>query len=450
MSADLLLSPILLAIFYGTLRIFTRKKWVNWIEVLSIGFLTAYVLYSQHFTTFVVGGWSSAIGVELKYDSNSFWFILSLLVVWGSVKIRFEKWDQVMESLADYLFATLYALFISNDLFNIYVTIELASVVSFLMIGHGDKPSRIWAALKYMFLSSIAFGFYLFGTVLIYYENGVISIGALQNEKLSAFALTFIVVALLVKSGIFGLSAWMIDVYSMADTPVSMLLSGTTVNAGLFAIVRIYPLLPEKLKEFVMGVGIFSACAGAIYAIFDDKVKRTLAFSTTSQMGVAVSLLSLSPTATSLYAFAHSNAKALLFSKNGRISTLIGSLSLIGLPPLAGYFAKVYFEKSFPLLSSFLLFLTSIYVVKLFKNLKWRFSPFELLLESALFSFIFFKPFGNAFSVSKVLVIASVGILVGIFFEKKISLPHLKDVFGLEEGIAYQLWALVVMLIVII
>ena len=448
MSTDLVLSPILLAVFFGTLRIFTRKRWMTWIEILSLSILTAYILYSQVFTTFVVGGWSSAIGVEARYDSASFWFILSLLTVWVSVKARFEKWDNVIDSLMDYLFASLYALFISNDLFNIYVTIELTSLVSFLMVGYGKKPARIWAALKYMFLSSIALAFYLFGTILLYSETGVLSIGALQNEKLSAFALMFVVMALLVKSGILGLSAWLIDVYSMSETPVSMLLSGAAVNAGLFGMVRIYPLLPQRLKEFVVIVGLFSAFVGGIYAFFEKRPKRVLAFSSTSQMGIAVALLSLSPVASALYAFAHSNAKALLFSRNGKFSTMIGALSLIGIPPLAGYFAKMNFEEAFPTLSLLAVFLTSMYLVKLFKGLKWKFSPFEFLLEGALLSLCFFMPFGGA-SIFKILIAATGGATVGFLIWKKVALPPLKDVFGLEEGIAYQLWALVIMSFVI-
>ena len=448
MSTDLVLSPILLAVFFGTLRIFTRKRWMTWIEILSLSILTAYILYSQVFTTFVVGGWSSAIGVEARYDSASFWFIFSLLTVWVSVKARFEKWDNVMDSLMDYLFASLYALFISNDLFNIYVTIELTSLISFLMVGYGKKPARIWAALKYMFLSSIALAFYLFGTILLYSETGVLSIGALQNEKLSAFALMFVVMALLVKSGILGLSAWLIDVYSMSETPVSMLLSGAAVNAGLFGMVRIYPLLPQRLKEFVVIVGLFSAFVGGIYAFFEKRPKRVLAFSSTSQMGIAVALLSLSPLASALYAFAHSNAKALLFSRNGKFSTMIGALSLIGIPPLAGYFAKMNFEEAFPTLSLLAVFLTSMYLVKLFKGLKWKFSPFEFLLEGALLSLCFFMPFGGA-SIFKILIAASGGATAGFLIGKKAALPPLKDVFGLEEGIAYQLWVLVIMAFVI-
>ena len=447
MSIDLVLSPILIAVILGTLRIFVKKRWMNLVELLFITIATIFVLVYQRPMTFVVGGWSSAIGVEIKYDATSFWFVLSLLIVWASVKIRFEKWESIVESLVDYLFASLFALFISNDLFNIYVTIELTSLISFLLVGHGKKPSRIWAALKYMFLSSIALNLYLFGTIVVYSSVGVLSIGALETEKVPAFGLIFILSALLVKSGTFGLSAWLIDAHSKSETPVSMILSGIVVNAGLFGVIRIYPLLSNQLKAFALAVGVISALGGAVYAISEKKVKRVLAFSTISQMGIALMALSISPLASAIYAFSHSNAKALLFSRNGKFSATIGAFSLIGFFPLAGYYAKVSFGENFPYLSMLMVFLTSVYIVKVFeKDLKWRISAFEIPLEFALISLAFFTPPGNIHHMLEIYALAAVGIFLG----RKVSLSSLGDPFGLEEGIAYQLAFLSVMAVAVV
>ncbi len=447
MNTDLVLSPILIAVILGTLRIFVKKRWMNLVELLFITIATIFVLVYQRPTTFVVGGWSSAIGIEIKYDTVSFWFVLSLLIVWASVKVRFEKWESIVESLVDYLFASLFALFISNDLFNIYVTIELTSLISFLLAGHGKNPSRIWAALKYMFLSSIALNLYLFGVIIVYSNVGVLSIGALRTEKVPEFGLIFILSALMVKSGAFGLSAWVIDVYSKSETSVSMILSGAVVNAGLFGVIRIYPLLSHRLKVFVLAIGVISAFGGAAYAISEKKVKKVLAFSTFSQMGIAFMALSISPLASAIYAFSHSNAKALLFSRNDKISATIGALSLIGIFPLAGYYAKVPLGENFPYFSMLMVFLTSVYIVKVLeKDLKWKISAFEIPLEFALISLAFFMPLGNINHMLEIYALAAIGMFLG----KKISFPSLGDPFGLEEGIAYQLAFLSVMAVAVV
>ncbi len=436
MSNDLVLFPILIAVTLGTLRLFIKKRWMNWIELLSIISFTLCVLVFQRSTTFVVGGWSSAIGVELRYDSISFWFILSLLLVWTSVKMRFERWNYSIESMMDYLFASMYALFISNDLFNIYVTIELTSLIAFLLVGYGKKPSRVWAALKYMFLSAVTLNIYLFGTLLIYYGTGVLALGALKSMNVPKLGLAFILTALLVKSGILWMSAWLVDAYSKSETAVSMILSGVVTNAGMFGIIRIYGILPYDLKTLVFVVGIISTFAGAVYAFGEKKAKRILAFSTTSQMGVSLVALSISPIAAAIYAFFHSSTKALLFSRNGKISTIIGGLSLAGLPPLAGYFAKIIIGKSFPIISVLITFVTSVYVVKLFTpDLKWKLSPFEIPLEFAILFFVFIIPFGGIMYTLEISVAVAIGMVVG----RKVSFPSLGDPFGLEEGIAYQM-----------
>ncbi len=433
---NMLLLPILIAVILGTLRLFTKNRWMNWIELLSMAFFTVIVLFFQRPAIFVVGGWSSAIGVEVKYDSISFWFIFSLLIVWSSVKMRFEKWEPSIESMLDYLFASMYALFISNDLFNIYVTIELTSLISFLLVGHGKKPSRVWAALKYMLLSAVALNTYLFGTLIVYYGTGVLALGALKLEKIPEFGLALILTALLVKSGILGLSAWIVDAYSKSETPVSMVLSGIVVNAGIFAIIRIYDILPSNLKTLVLVIGIISTFGGAIYAFGEKNFKRILAFSTTSQMGISLIVLGVSPIAAAIYAFFHSNTKALLFSKNGKISTTIGALSLAGMPPLAGYFAKIAIGESHPMVSILITFVTSVYVANLFgPDLKWKFSPFEIPLEFAILSLMFLIPFGGVMYTTEILATIAIGILVG----KRISFPNFGDPFELEEGLAYQM-----------
>ncbi len=443
MNADLVLFPILIAVFLGTGRVFVRKRWMNVVEIIGVLLSTVPLFVYHPFGVFIVGGWSSALGVEVKYTPISMWFILSLLVVWMAFKMRCERWDSVMESLADYLFAALFALFISNDLFNIYVTMELSSLISFLMVGYGERPSRIWAALKYIFLSSVALSLYLIGMILIYSHVGVLSVDALKGENVPNFAISFVVVALLVKGGTFALSSWMLDVYSKSKRAVAMLLSGTSVNMGLYAMITLLPIMSGELRSYVVYFGILSAIGGALYAWGEQKTEKILAFSTSSQMGISFALLGISPIYAALYAFAHSLSKSLLFSRGGKITTYIATASLIGIPPLAGYFAKIEFMKDFMLFSLLILFLTSAYSVKLLKGVSGKMNFSEIPLLIFLFFPLFFIPFGGLLTLLEILAVACIGLLFGNF----LRFPKLKDVFTLEGGIAYQIWALAVALI---
>lgn len=438
MRTDLLLLPVLTAVFIGTARMIFKKDGMKWIDMVAVVLPTAFVLIelARNTVVFTVGGWSSAIGVEVKYDQISFWFILSLAVVWSSVKLRFETGEFTTSALLDYLFAALYAVFISNDLFNLYVTIELVSLISFLLVGHGHKPARIWAALKYMLLSALALNIYLIGLAVVYSSTGALAVGVLVFDKIPEFGLVFILAGLLVKSGTLGLSAWLVDAHSKAETPVSMILSGAVVNAGLFGIIRIFPILPENLKQLVLAVGMISAFGGAVYAAAAPSVKRTLAFSTLSQMGIALSMITILPLASAVFAFSHSVSKALLFSRNGKISAAVGALSIVGIPPLAGYFAKNLLVSSMPVPAFLLTMMTAMYISKVFeKGLGWKLSPFEVILEIAAFSFMIFLPVYNLWYILEISLSAGIGFLAG----RKIKIPELGDPFGIEEGIMYQM-----------
>ncbi len=438
MSADLILLPVLTSIFAGTARVIFKRFWANWIDITAVILPVVLVLALQAQKTFVfaVGGWSPLRGVEVKYDPISFWFILSLAIVWGSVRIRSDIQDSTTEALTDYLFAALYGVFISNDLFNLYVTIELASLISFLLVGHGNKSARVWAALKYMLLSALGLNIYLIGLAIVYSATGALAVGVLVFDKVPEFGLVFILAGLLVKSGTLGLSAWLVDAHSKAETPVSMILSGAVVNAGLFGIIRIFPLLPEQLRELVFIVGMISAFGGAVYAFASSAVKRTLAFSTLSQMGIALSMIAILPLASAIFAFSHSIAKALLFSRNGKISAIVGILSIVGIPPLAGYFAKNLLVSSMPVPAFLLTMMTTMYISKVFeKGLGWKLSPFEVILEIAAFSFMIFLPVYNLWYILEISLSAGIGFLAG----RKIKIPELGDPFGIEEGIMYQM-----------
>ncbi len=443
MKVNFVLLPLLVSVFLGTLRIFLKKRWMNVLEITLVILTLVPLFMFKPFGTFTVGPWSSAVGVEIRYSPTSFWFILSLVVVWVSFKARFVNWDSTMESLADYLFSAMYALFISNDIFNVYVTMELASLVSFLMVGYGKKAQRIWAALKYIFLSVVALSLYLVGVALIYSQDGVLSLSALKGEKIPVFALAFVVIALLVKGGTFALSSWMVDVYYQSKEAVSALLSGTSVNMGLYAMILFFPLLNWNLKEFIVAFGIFSAIVGSIYALGEKKRGKVLAFSTSSQMGIAFAFLGISPTACAMYAFAHSISKSLLFSSKEKISTFLAVASLVGLFPLAGYFAKIGFMKEFPFLSVLIVFLTSAYAMKLLNISPWKPMFYEGPLIAFLFFPLFFMPFGNYITILEISAVALSGFIFGTFF----SFPTLKDVFSLENGMIYEVWALAGLLI---
>lgn len=294
-------------------------------------------------------------GVSLAIDSLSGYFILTnalvttavILYCWQTGKTAFFYTQLVI------LHGSVNSVFICADFISLYVALEVISIAVFLIIAYPRTDRSIWVALRYLFISNTAMLFYTIGAVLVYQANHSFAFAGLSKAPTEAIALIF--VGLLTKGGIFISGLWLPLTHSESDTPVSALLSGSVIKAGVFPMVRC-ALMVEEIKPIVAIFGVGTALLGVSYAIFEQDTKRMLAWSTISQLGFVM----VSPATAGFYALTHGVAKASLFSIAGnlpsrnfrelqqtRIATpvwialSIAALSVSGFPLLAGFGAKV-------------------------------------------------------------------------------------------------------------
>lgn len=293
-------------------------------------------------------------GITLLLDPTAAWFVLlnavvSLGVAWHE---RYRSRHHYFFILLVLLHACVNACFISTDLFNLYVVIELTTIVGFLLISQGMTTKHLWNALRYIFLSNVGMLFYLLGVLLVYQVSGNFSYDGIQEAPPTARAL--IVVGLLVKGGVFIPGLWLPQAHSEADAAVSSLLSGVVVTIGLLPLLRLESISPD-MEQILRTVGFGGMFTGLALAFFQQDIKRLLACSTISQVGFVL----ISPTAGAMYAFAHGVAKAVLFLCAGNLPERnlirlkdakidwsislpmrIAALSIAGCPLLIGYVAK--------------------------------------------------------------------------------------------------------------
>ena len=196
------------------------------------------------------------------------------------------------------------------------------------------------------------------GAVLVYKANNSFAYQGLLNSPPEAIALIFL--GLLAKGGVFVSGLWLPLTHSESETPVSAMLSGVVVKAGVFPLVRCALLLSE-IEPIVRLFGVATALLGVSYAMFERDTKRTLAFSTVSQLGFVLA----APAVGGFYAFTHGLAKSSLFLIAGNLprrnfqeleargielkiwlALTIASLSISGFPLLAGFGAKVSTSKN--------------------------------------------------------------------------------------------------------
>ena len=310
-----------------------------------------WMLYSGQVFDFRLLG---PFGVSLLADSAAAWFVLANAAVslGALLYLRRKSYPPFFHSLLVMLHGGLNACFLSYDLFNLYVVIELTTIIAFLLVIHPMQDRHLWNGLRYLFISNVGMLFYLIGAVMVYEATGSFAVDRLTHAHPAAAAL--IMAGLMVKGGVFIPGLWLPMAHGEADTPVSAVLSGVVVKIGVLPLLR-FAALSDGLDLTVRLLGVGSALMGIGFALFQKDVKRLLACSTLSQIGFILA----APPVGAFYAFAHGAAKSSLFLgvsgfptrdltklKNAPIqwqvwtAMMIAVFSVCGIPLLAGFSAK--------------------------------------------------------------------------------------------------------------
>lgn len=294
-------------------------------------------------------------GVTLLLDSLSGYFILTnalvtmavVLYCWSSDKTAFFYAQLII------LHGSVNAAFACTDFISLYVALEVSGIAASLLIAYPRTDRSIWVALRYLFVSNTAMLFYLVGAVLVYQSSHTFSFVGLRQAPPEALALIFM--GLLVKGGVFVSGLWLPLTHSESETPVSAMLSGAVVKAGVYPLVRA-ALEVEELDPLIRSFGVGTALLGVAYAVFEKDTKRMLAFHTVSQLGFILA----APEVGGFYALTHGLVKSALFLIAGSLPSrslkdlqhqpidariwlalAVASFSISGFPLLSGFGAKV-------------------------------------------------------------------------------------------------------------
>jgi len=228
---------------------------------------------------------------------------------------------------------------IANSLLLLFVSWELVGLASYLLIGFWiERPSAAAAAKKAFITTRIGdLGFFL-GVLWLYHDSGTLLFydqgrGCLEDAGILAISASATFVALLIfcgavgKSGQFPLHVWLPDAME-GPTPVSALIhAATMVAAGVFLVARVYPLFSlgavngvTPSLTVVVSVGVVTALMASLIALAQFDIKRILAYSTVSQLGLMMVSLGVGGVAAGImHLIAHGFFKALLFLGAGSV-----------------------------------------------------------------------------------------------------------------------------------
>jgi len=334
-----------------------------------------------------IGGFAAPLGIVFYADQLALLFALAVqvftLLFWPGLGAlgAAAKADAATErqraprrdALALLLASAATGLALSGDLFNIFVFYELAAVASFgLVCADGSGRARI-ATLRYLFISAFGSVLALVGIAILYLQTGTLNLAQLAQVApetlqgpigLASFAL--LLIGFGVKAELFPLNAWVPEVYATASARVSALLAGLVSKLAILVIVRLLILVfqqPEA-SQLLLVLGVLGVLTGEFSAWRAQDFPRLLAFSSIGQLGLVAIAFSIDGTtgilAGTAVALHHLIIKSALFGLANRWSGgldaltaaargapraaglfVLFALSLIGVPPLWGFWIKL-------------------------------------------------------------------------------------------------------------
>ncbi len=427
-------------------------------------------LLEQGAQRYTLGGWGAPLGIDLYADGLSLLMLAVAAVVGLGISIYSSGYFEPRQSavfwpLWLFLWTALNALFLSADIFNLYVTLELMGLAAVSLVALAGGADALTSAMRYLLVSLLGSLFYLLGVALLYHSLGSVDIAILAQRMEPSpavwTAMGLMSAGLLLKTALFPLHFWLPPAHASAPAPVSAMLSALVVKASFYILLRlwleIFPLTDSALGQLFGLLGATAVIWGGLQALRQTRLKMLIAYSTVAQIGylfLAFPLGTVTAWKGALYLLlSHALAKAAMFMAAGNILHFSGhdriadldrvaqrlpltltafalaGVSIMGLPPSGGFIGK------WMLLDAAL------------RTGQWWWVVI-LILGGLLAAAYVFKVIGYAFTQAKVLretrkvpitmewaalVLALAAILLGLFALWPLALMDMGLPFGEEN-----------------
>lgn len=373
-----------------------RAPWWALATMVATSFAAAMLVFrvaSEGPFSYVPGGWTAPYGIELRFDE--FGALIAVVCLLGLLATLFSvRYVPSLSTMPAERRPYYYALLLLNlggmigftitgDLFNLYVFMEILSLSGYALVAVSGERTAEMAGFKYLVMGAVSSLSVLLSIGILYALTGSLNMADIASRLTGSprapvvLAFAGMTLGFMVKSAIFPLHVWLPDAHAMAPSPVSAVLSGLVVKAGIVGMLRVYQMAYTSdvlemsgLNTTLMWLGAISIVMGAFFAVFQDDIKMMLAYSTISNIGYIVMGLGLASTygviGASVHVFNHAlikatlflGAGALIFSTGRRTLTdlagvgrtmpvtaaamSIGAISIVGIPPTAGFLCKWY------------------------------------------------------------------------------------------------------------
>jgi multicomponent Na+:H+ antiporter subunit D len=382
------------------LCIFLKGRVFSWAFALLISLTCLWISWTmlqqvlvEGRISYEMGGWAPPIGIEYAVDKVNA-FVLLIVSMISVVALPYAKVAAQREVPVDkhHLFYTAWLLCltgmlgitITGDAFNIFVFLEISSLSTYVLIASGRDPRALTASFNYLVLGTLGATFILIGVGLLYIATGTLNIADL-SERIPAIAeqrpvlaaAGFLTVGIALKCGLFPAHFWLPNGYAFSPSPVVVFLSATATKVSVYVLLRFQftvfgdvTLGDFSFANLLLPFAVAAFIVGSTAAIFQQDIKRMLAWSSVAQIGYMITGIGLGSvegvTAGIVHLFNHALMKSALFMAVGAIflraggvrlvrfegmgrrmpltmfAFVLAGLSLIGVPLTVGFVSKWY------------------------------------------------------------------------------------------------------------
>ncbi|MGM0564053.1 MAG: Na+/H+ antiporter subunit D [Pseudomonadota bacterium] len=392
MTLELVL-PILIPLLAGALslalwRSLRAQQWLAVLATLALTVVGAALMVAvaeEGYVVTVAGGWPAPYGIVLVADLLSAAMVLITgLIGLGIAVYSLASMPEGHQRFGYYplmhiLLAGVCGAFLTGDVFNLFVWFEVMLLASFALLTLGGERAQMEGAIKYVTINLFSSALFLSAVGLLYSTMGTLNmadlsvkVAALEDPGLITVISTLFMVSFGIKAAAFPLFFWLPASYHTPQVAVSALFAGLLTKVGVYALFRFFTLIFTQDTGYTHNLLLWMACltmlTGVLGAAAQFEFRRILSFHIVSQIGyMLLGLALMTPLALVggvFYIVHHIFVKTNLFLVSGLVYRLTGSyelrrlggfyrhrpwvalafaipaLSLAGIPPLSGFFAK--------------------------------------------------------------------------------------------------------------
>jgi len=361
----------------------------GWAGLFGVSVWLLLAVQGQGALSVQIGGWPAPHGITFVADRLS-----ALMVLVSSamgLAVGLYSLADICRAREHYGHHTLFHVllmgvngaFLTGDIFNLYVWFEVMLIASFVLVTLGGQRGQLEGGLKYMTLNLLGSIIFLASVALLYSQTGTLNMAQLHlvlsqgvgdggADPLLLTIAVLLLIAFGIKAAVFPLFMWLPTSYHTPPTAVSAIFAGLLTKVGVYALIRAFTLLftfeVGWTHELLLWIAGLTMVSGVLGAMVQGSVRRILSFHIVSQIGYMVMGLALFTVAglagAVFYILHHIVVKTNLFLIGGIITRtggaselsrigglmrtrpvlaglfLIPGLSLAGIPPLSGFWAK--------------------------------------------------------------------------------------------------------------